>query len=385
MFHPDHAERIARLQALMQAEGVQALVVASNINLYYLFGQIYSGIAYVPASGHPMYLVRRPQVYGQIAGVHYIRKVEDLVSLIDTSSITSVALELDEQSYNEVERQRKLFPNAHLHNGTSLLRTARQIKTKAEIEAIRLGASRHMAVYRQIPQLYRSGMTDLELQIEVERVMRLGGSVGIFRTFGSAMEIHMGSLIAGDNAAAPSPYDFAMGGAGCEALPLGSNGTPLTAGMSIMVDMAGNYGPYMTDMTRTCSVGRLPDEAYRLHELSRRMHREIMHVAGPGTSCADLYLHSLELARAEGAGDYFMGTTLQAQFVGHGIGLQINEGPVLTGRSREVLSEGMVIAYEPKFVLPGIGAVGIENSYLITATGVENLTPLDEDIIDLEA
>lgn len=385
MFHPDHNERIARLQRLMHEAGVDALIASTNVNLYYLFGQIFSGIAYIPAEGRPLYLVRRPQTYGTSELVHYIRKIEDLSTLVDTSSIHSIALELDELPYSDVQRQLRLFPSATLTNATSLLRSARIIKTASEVEAIRLGAQRHMAVYRTIPELYRHGMTDLELQIEIERTMRLAGSVGIFRTFGAAMEIHMGSLIAGDNAATASPYDFAMGGAGCEALPLGSNGTLLTRGMSVMVDMAGNYGPYMTDMTRTFSIGSLCDEAYRLHELSRRMHREIMQVAKPTTSCAELYNSCLAMAEAEGAAEHFMGYGQQAQFVGHGLGLQINELPVLTGRSRDVLAQGMVIAFEPKFVLSGVGAVGVENTYLVTADGVENLTPLDEHIIDLEA
>lgn len=193
----------------------------------------------------------------------------------------------------------------------------------------------------------------------------------------------MGSLLTGDNAGAPSPYDFALGGAGSQALPLGSNGTPLCEGQAVMVDMAGNYGVYCTDMTRTYSIGHLSDEAYRLHELSLEIHRQVMQKAAPGTSCADLYNESLRIVEEAGAGPYFMGTELQAQFVGHGLGLQINELPVLMGRSKDTLQPGMVIAFEPKFVLPHIGAVGIENTYLVTETGIENLTPAPEEIIDL--
>lgn len=383
MFHIDQQERISRLQNLMDKQGVDAMLVTSNVNLYYLFGKIFSGAAYIPREGEPLYLIRRPQIYQEGESVRNIRKVEDLTQLADLSSIKCVALELDELSYSDIERQRKLFPDASLANATTLLRTARMVKTLAEVSEIRHGASKHIAVYQQIPQLYRLGMTDIELQVEIERTMRLEGSVGIFRTFGSAMEIYMGSLLTGANAASPSPYDFAMGGAGSAAIPLGASGTEIQPGTSIMIDMAGNYGPYLTDMTRTFSVGRLSDEAYRLHNLSIRMHREIMQQASPATSCADIYTHSLELVRQEGAEKFFMGLGQQAQFVGHGLGLQINELPVLTGRSKDVLVEGMVIAYEPKFVLPEIGAVGIENTYLITPDGVENLTPLEEGIIDL--
>ncbi|MDO4692281.1 MAG: Xaa-Pro peptidase family protein [Porphyromonadaceae bacterium] len=384
MIHNDCFRRHERLQSLMRAGGIDAMLVASNVGLLYLFGQIYSGLAYVPAEGEAQFFVRRPQTYGEHPQVHYVRKIEQIADYVDLSHIKMVALELDELSYAEVERQRKLLPSATLANATQLLRTARMVKTEEEIKQIRHTAEAHMQVYRQIPQLYRSGMTDVELQIEIERVMRLSGSVGIFRTFGSAMEIYMGSLIAGDNAAVPSPYDFAMGGAGSMALPLGSSGVVIEEGTAVMVDMAGNYGVYMSDMTRTFSVGELTDEAYRLHELSRRLHREVMQAADPNTSCADIYNHTLELVEREGASEYFMGLDQKAQFVGHGLGLQINEMPVLMGRSRDVLQTGMIIAYEPKFVLPRIGAVGVENTYLVTETGVENLTPLDEAIINLK-
>ena len=215
--------------------------------------------------------------------------------------------------------------------------------------------------------------------------MRNYGSEVIFRTFGSAMEIHMGNVIVGDNAESPSPYDFAMGGGGTDALPLGADGSPMKEGMCVMVDMAGNYSAYISDMTRSYAIGKVPDEARRLHDLSREIQAKVMETAEPGMSCADLYKRSVEMAEEAGAADKFMGTKQQAKFVGHGIGLQINEMPVLMARSKEILTPGMVIAFEPKFVLPGIGAVGNENSFLVTESGVEKLTVCSEELIDLLA
>lgn len=381
----DIALRIERLQRRMQAEGIEALVASSPATLLYLFGEVFAGLVYIPQSGQAQYLIRRPQHFAQREGLHYIRKIEDLASLTDLSSVRSVALELDELPYSEIERQAKLFARAERRNATALLRTLRMIKTPYEIEAIRLGCQRHMAVYRKVKEVYRSGMTDVELQIAIEGLMRRGGSVGLFRCFGPMMEYHMGSLLAGDNAAEGSPYDFAMGGAGSTALPLGANGTKLEKGISIMLDMAGNYGVYLSDITRTYSVGTLSDQAYRLHELSCRLHQDVMHPAQPGTPCSELYSRCLERVTEAGANAYFMGLKQQAQFVGHGLGLQINELPVLTARSRDILQAGMVIAFEPKFILPKIGAVGIENTYLVTEDGIENLSLLPEEIIDLEA
>ena len=84
------------------------------------------------------------------------------------------------------------------------------------------------------------------------------------------------------------------------------------------------------------------------------------------------------MAGQEGLKDCFMGTHLQAKFVGHGVGLEINELPVLTTRSKDILQPGMTFAFEPKF-----GAVGIENTFLVTDSGVEKMTLLDENIIEL--
>ena len=364
---------VERMQTSLKEEGIDAFIGASSVATLYFFGQVFSGLVYIPQQGEPIYLIRRPQSFGEHQGLHYIRKIEQLGEIVDLTNISKIALETDELPYSDIERQKKMFHQAEVFNGTALLRKIRMVKTPYEIAEIRKNCLKHIAVYEKVKQIYRAGMSDTELQIEI----------GLFRCFGSLMEFHMGSLLSGNNADAASPYDFALGGGGNEALPLGANGSPLKEGQAIMLDMAGNYGVYLSDISRTYSIGELPEEAYRLHELSRRMHREVMQTAKPGTSCSSIYLACLEMVKQEKAEQYFMGHSSQAQFVGHGLGLQINELPVLTTRSKDVLQEGMIIAFEPKFVIPEVGAVGIENTYLITADGVENLSPMSEDIVDL--
>ena len=384
----DYHIKWKHLQDAMHKSGTDGCLVASGINLFYLTGVFYSGYCYLPAEGEPWFFVKRPN---GLDGDHvvYIRKPEQLPELFQEKGIPlpgKLMLEADELTYTEYTRLQNALQPKETMNATTLLRLVRRVKTPWEIEQIRLCAQQHEAVYAEIPSCYRRGMTDLQLQFEIERRMRLHGSLGLFRAFGPNMDIFMGSILAGENAEAPSPFDFALGGAGMNAsCPLGANGTLLKDGMAVMVDMAGNYSPYMTDMTRVYSVGTLSDDAYRAHQVSIHIHDEIARVARPGTACADLYNLSLRIATDEGLAPNFMGTKQQAKFVGHGVGLQINELPVLTPRSKEVLEEHMVFALEPKFVLPGIGAVGIENTYLVTSQGVEKLTNAPEEVIRLDA
>lgn len=382
----DYQMKWMRIQKVMQEKGTDGCLLTNGINLFYTTGHIYSGYFYLPAEGEPWYFVKRPN---GLVGEHvvYLRKPEQLPDLFRENGLSMpqhLLLEADELTYSDYTRLQSIFQPQTTGNATALLRQIRRVKTPWEIEQTRLCARRHEAVYQEIPACFRPGMTDLEFQYEIELRMRKHGSLGLFRAFGPNMDIYMGSILAGPNAETPSPFDFALGGGGMDAsCPLGANGTPLEEGMAIMVDMAGNYTPYMTDMTRVYSVGKLSDEAYRAHEVSRRIHQETEAAARPGVACTDLYQLALHIVEEEGLASYFMGTKQQAKFVGHGVGLQINELPVLTPRSKEILEENMIFALEPKFVLPGIGAVGVENTYLVTAQGCEKLTHASEEIINL--
>lgn len=376
-----------RMRDGIDKAGMEACLLTVDVNLYYTTGRIYGGYFYLPVDGDPLFLVRRPNgITGD--NVIYIRKPEDIPAVLAERGLSMpkrLMLEADELTYNEYVRLSRVFNADELGNATALLKTLRMVKTPMEIAQFRFAAERHAATYKEIPDCYRPGMTDLEFQFEIERVMRRNGSIGLFRAFGANMDIFMGSILAGDNAETPSPFDFALGGGGMNsACPLGANGTLLKDGTAIMVDMAGNYAAYMTDMTRVFSVGKLPDVAYRAHQVALTIQHEIEAVAKPGVACAELYNIAAGIAKSEGLEDRFMGTKQQAKFVGHGIGLQINELPVLTPRSRDLLAANMVFALEPKFVIPGVGAVGIENSFLVTDDSIEKITLFNEEITKLD-
>lgn len=378
--------RIDRLHKAMAGAGIDGLLVADNADIFYLTGRVYAGFAYIPAGMAPLWFVRRPvELEGD--GVVYIRKPEDMASHIVAAGLAMprrLGLELDILSFNQAERLRSVFPGAECVDTTPMMRSMRAVKTDFEVEQMRLSGLKHEQVYRKIPKLYRVGMTDVELQVEIERISRLEGCLGVFRISGQSMEIYMGNVLAGRNADVPAPYDFAMGGRGLDpSIPGGAAGEEIKEHNAVMVDLNGNFTGYMTDMTRVFAVGSLPQEAVDAHQCSIDICRAFEREARPGVEARTLYEMCADMARERGLERYFMGHRQHAGFVGHGVGIEVNEWPVIAPRSRQILERNNTIALEPKFVIPEVGAVGIENTYVIEDTGARSLTNAPEEIVQL--
>ena len=387
MLQPELKLRRDKIRALMAQQGIDAALITCNVNLIYTYGCVVSGYLYLPLNAPARLFIKRPN---DIEGehIHPIRKPEQITGLLKECGLplpVKLMLEGDELPFTEYNRLAACFPETEVVPcGTALIRQARSVKTPMEIEMFRRSGAVHTKAYEQIPSVYQPGMTDRQLSVEIERLMRLEGCLGIFRVFGQSMEIFMGSLLAGDNAAVPSPYDFALGGKGLDpSLPGGVSGTLLQAGQCFMVDMGGNFYGYMGDMSRVFSIGKLPEQAYAAHQTCLEIQEEIVAMAKPGAVCEDMYNKAIEIVTKAGFADYFRGVDQKAKFIGHGIGLEINEMPVLAPCMKQELEPGMVFALEPKIVLPGIGPVGIENSWAVTTDGLEKLTLCKEEIIEL--
>ncbi len=379
--------RVAKIRDGMQKQSLDAILISDNANIYYLSGRVYSGYVYVPIEGEVLFLIRRPvDLIG--TNVEYIHKPELIADVLRKRTLPmpkSIGLEFDLVSYSSICRLSNVFASAEINNASPVMRAARAVKTDEELQRIARSGLQHEYVYRQIPQLYKEGMTDVKLQIEIERVSRLGGCIGQFRIAGNSMELFMANVLCGDNADTPTPYDFAMGGAGIDpSLPVGCNGTIIEAGMTVMVDANGNYTGYMTDMTRVFTVGKVDELAIKAHACSIRICEELAAMAKPGVEAKSLYERAVAIATEEGLEEFFMGHRQKAGFVGHGVGIEINELPVIAPRSKDVMAVGNVIALEPKFVIPGVGAVGIENTYVVTSEGMVCLTNAPAEMINLD-
>ncbi len=381
--------RIGRLRGAAVAAGrTGALLIADNAMLYYLTGRVYSGWAFIPVDENvnPVWFVRRPvELTGK--DVVEVRKPEEIPSRLEALGISlpeAVGLEMDALPYSTITRLQAVFPGAESYTASPIVAAARSVKTPLEISMMERSGVIHTAVYHKIPSLFSPGMTDFELDVAIEHLSRLEGCLGQFRIAGKSMEFFMGNVLTGENADAPSPYDFALGGKGMDpSLPVGASGEEIKPGTTVSVDVNGDYTGYMTDMTRVFSYGDIPSEAKAAHECSLAIHREFRRMAVPGTKASDIYEMAARLAREAGFERYFMGHRQKAGFCGHGVGIEINETPVIAPRSRDILQTGNAIAMEPKFVIPHVGAVGIENTYIVTPEGARCITNAPEEIIPL--
>lgn len=381
--------RIGRLRGAAVAAGrTDALLIADNAMLYYLTGRVYSGWAFIPVDENvnPVWFVRRPvELTGK--DVVEVRKPEEIPSRLEALGISlpeAVGLEMDALPYSTITRLQAVFPGAESYTASPIVAAARSVKTPLEISMMERSGVIHTAVYHKIPSLFSPGMTDFELDVAIEHLSRLEGCLGQFRIAGKSMEFFMGNVLTGENADAPSPYDFALGGKGMDpSLPVGASGEEIKPGTTVSVDVNGDYTGYMTDMTRVFSYGDIPSEAKAAHECSLAIHREFRRMAVPGTKASDIYEMAARLAREAGFERYFMGHRQKAGFCGHGVGIEINETPVIAPRSRDILQAGNAIAMEPKFVIPHVGAVGIENTYIVTPEGARCITNAPEEIIPL--
>jgi Xaa-Pro dipeptidase len=183
----------------------------------------------------------------------------------------------------------------------------------------------------------------------------------------------------------PGYSDSPLCGPGPNAvLGKGPDGHRLRRGDPVIVDLVGGHDGYLADQTRTFALGPLDGDLRDAYGTAVAILRSVEGLVRPGTAPSELFAHAERVAGDAGLGDHFMGYGPdRVRFLGHGVGMEIDELPVLAPGFDEPLEPGHVIAVEPKFVFPGRGAVGIENMYAVTDTGWENLTTASEELIEV--
>jgi Xaa-Pro dipeptidase len=374
----EHAERIARYQAALAGRGLAGALLLNGVDVFYLSGTRQNAALFVPAEGAPVLLVRkslsRARAEAAVEDVRPFPRSQDLARALPAGGRIGAAFEAVPQA--TLDFWRANLPAMALEDAGALLREQRSVKSASEIAVMREAGARISRVLAEVPSLLRPGMREVDLSAEVERRLRRAGSEGLPRVRAFNSDPPAGVVVAGAGAAEPGYFDGPVVGRGLSpAYPQGASDRVISGGEPVLLDFTLVHGGYVVDVTRTAACGALDPALVRAFQVACAVQDEIARNLRPGVPCVELWEHARAMAEQARLGDFFMGPPGdQARFVGHGVGLELDELPVLAPSSRGRLQAGQTVAVEPKFVFPGAGAVGIENTFVVADGGGEKLT-----------
>ncbi|MBT1070424.1 M24 family metallopeptidase [Pelotalea chapellei] len=382
--------RCSTLQKYMIEASIDAVIIIQNADLFYFTGTIQSGNLYIPAQGQPLYMVRkdwgRARMESGLRDVVPFRSMKDIPGVLADHGYAvpqRIGFELDVLPVNFFDRYRQVFSEAEYVDATPLIRKVRMIKSHYEIHLMQDAADQVDKVYRRVHEVLRVGMTDLDLAAELEFIARKNGHQGLVRMRGFNSELLFGHVFSGTDSAVPSYSDTPLGGLGCTpSFGQGAGLKRIEANEPLIVDFAGCVDGYLVDQTRVFAIGGLSERLCKGYDDMLKVQERMKELVQPGTPWGVVYDECLSLAERMGYADAFMGGSgSQVSFIGHGLGIEIDEYPFIArGFHSMTLEVGMAFAFEPKLVFPGEGAVGIENTFYISNEGLKQLTHSNEKI-----
>jgi Xaa-Pro dipeptidase len=385
--------RYRKLQQEMAAAGLDAVVMLQNADLFYFTGTVQTGNLYVPASGEPVYLVRRDHLrarmecgLAQVVPFSSPSELPGIIAGYGYPAPARIGLELDVLPVNVYQKYRTLYPNAQLLDASPQIRRVRMLKSHDEIHIMQDAADQADKVYRRAAEVIREGMSELELAAELEHLSRLEGHPGFIRMRAFNGELAFGQVLSGPYAAAPSSANAPLGGMGLSpASGYGPSYNRIERDVPIVVDFGSCYDGYLVDQTRIFAIGSLSDRMRRGFDDMLRIEALMVELAERRSTWGGIYDACLQLARQMGHADHFMGIKgSQVPFIGHGIGIELDEYPFIAkGFDDQTLQPGMAFAFEPKLVYPGEGAIGIENTFYLTESGLKRLTYSNQEPVIL--
>jgi len=382
--------RTANLQRLMQGAGLDAVLMIQSADLFYFTGSIQQGVLYLPATGEPLYMVRKE--YTRARMECGLKEIVALKSPKDIPGILAdfgyplpkrAGMELDVVPVALFNRFQKVFEQCSFIDASSQIRTVRAVKSPYEIEIMKDAALQVDRVFQRAKEVVRVGMTDLELAAELECTARKQGHQGITRMRGFNSELFYGHIFSGPDSAAPAFLDAPLGGIGVNpSIGQGASYKRIEKNEPITVDFVGAFDGYLVDQTRTLCIGGLPDQLQKAYDDMLAIQEKLKEIARPGVAWGQIYDVCYDLACRLGYQEHFMGSSgAQVSFIGHGIGIEVDEFPFIArGFKDQFLEEYMTFAFEPKAVFPGLGAVGIENTFWVAKDGLKHLTFSDQGL-----
>ena len=385
--------RIAKLQNEMAIHSLDAVLMVQNADLFYFTGAVQQGALYVPAEGEALYLVRKDHGRARMeSGLKEVipfnspRDIPGILADFDYKMPKVVGMELDVVPLSVMQRFQKGLGDSVINDATPLIRSVRAVKSSYEINIMKDAALIVDKVCQRVAEVLVEGMTDLELSAELECVARKAGHQGLVRMRGFNNELFYGHTFSGPDSAVPTYSDTPLGGVGLNpSFPQGASYKRVRRNEPVTVDFTGAFDGYVVDQTRMFSIGGLPEKLTKGYVDMVLIQEHAKQIAKPGASWSRVYDECLRMACEMGYADHFMGSKgAQVSFVGHGVGVELDEYPFIArGFDDYTLQENMTFAFEPKVVFPGLGAVGVENTFWVAESGLKHLTFSNQELVIL--
>ncbi len=380
--------RIERFRKRLDAIGLEGALIIEKTDLYYFSGTKQDGHLFIGVEDEPVLMVRRDferaLLESPLEKILPLTRYSELPELMSNGKGVHpkrMGLEMDVLPTARYFLYGKLFPKTELVDIAQSVREVRMVKSEYELERIRSAAKMADGMYEKVPDFLATASTELELAALVEAYYRKRGHPGIVPTRGFNLDSIYGHIMAGENAAIHSASPGPTGGNGLG--PFYSQGPgwgEIKPHMPIMIDYCASQEGYLFDSTRIFSLGTPKSHLVDAHETMLEVQKTLMGLGIPGSKAEDLYEKALDIVARAGLSKGFMGVPRGVPFVGHGIGLELDEWPVIGKGFQTRLEEGMVIALEPKVVFPGEGVVGIENTVVVTKKGLEKINRFPDAI-----
>lgn len=333
--------RIQKFTELFTKEGCDAFLITDPVDLFYLTGLDLSAGTLVLKPSESVLLVdgRYLEVCRKDSPVPVALKSErplkDVLNGVKScgieSEVTIVA------SYLELKKELPIEPK-------SLLGRIRAIKNPSEIAALQKAADLGCLGFDYVCSLLKEGVTEKELAFELEFFWRKQGAEGVA----------FDPIIAfGENSSMPHYR---------------AGSTRLKLGDIVLIDIGVKLDHYHSDMTRTLFFGKGNPELEKIFAIVKEAQERALSVLKDGITAGEADSAARSFIASKGYGENF------CHSLGHGVGLQIHEFPLLRKDSQVILQEGMVVTIEPGIYVAGLGGVRIEDTVLITNNGYKNLT-----------
>jgi Xaa-Pro dipeptidase len=375
--------RMQRFRALMDARNPDWQMAAffGKINLYYFTGTMQDGVLLIPRDADAVFWVRRSyeraQEESHFSQIRRMESFRDVAHAIPRIPGT-VHLETELVPLALLDRFRKHLPFREVRAVDPAIAEVRAVKSRYELACMEEAGRIHRHVLEDcVPDLLEEGINEALFAVRLYEVLIEHGHHGVARFGMFDTEIRLGQIAFGENSLYPTYFNGPGGSRGLSpAVPLlGDRERTLAPGDLVFVDIGCGVAGYHTDKTMTYVFrGALPDEAVEHHERCRAIQYEMAAMLRPGVAPSAIYeavMEGLDPAFLEN----FMGFgDRRVKFLGHSVGLLIDELPVIAAGFDAPIREGMVFALEPKRGIAGVGMVGVENTFAVTPKGGRSLT-----------